>query len=77
MQYPATALLVLVPVGHAALMRVDSAFGLLHPRGGMIMPGISMALACAAIRMTGRSSRVREPSVRFQWAAAGWIWLVV
>lgn len=41
------------------------------------MPGISMALACAAIRMTGRSSRVREPSVRFQWAAAGWIWLVV
>ena len=65
----------LILLGYAALMRIDTAWGLLYPRGGMIMLGISLAIANAAIWVACQSHR--SLSARFQLAAAGWIWLVV
>lgn len=66
---------VLVLLGYLALMRVDPAWGLLHPRGGMAMLGLSLVFANAAIWAAIHLDR--PLNFRFQLAAAGWIWIAV
>lgn len=75
MKYLAIGFSVLVLCAYLMLMRVDPSFGFLHPRGGMAMLGISLAMACAAIWASGHSHR--QLNTRFQLAAAGWIWIFV
>ncbi len=66
---------ILVLLGYLALMRVDPMWGLLHPRGGMVMLAISLAIANIGIWLSAQSHF--SLSMRFQLAAAGWIWLAV
>lgn len=66
---------VFVLLGYVALMRVDSAWGLLYPRGGMVMLALSLAIANVAI-WAGMQAH-RPLNTRFQIAAAGWIWIAV
>ena len=75
MRWLAPAFSVLILLGYAAVMHVDPDWGFLRPRGGMVMLGISLVVANAAIRASCQSHR--EPKTRFQLGAAGWIWLVV
>jgi hypothetical protein len=71
----AIAVTIGILLGYVALMSIDPAYGLLYPRGGMVMLGISLALADAGIWVSGRVDLTAR--TRFQLAAAGWIWLIV
>lgn len=66
---------ILLLLGYGALMRVDPAWGLLQPRGGMAMLAISLAIANVGIWLATQPHRLL--ATRFQLAAAGWIWPVV
>jgi len=68
------AVSILVLLVHLALARPDPAWGLFYPRGGMAMLGVSLVIANSIIRAGAQPHR--SPSMRFQLAAAGWIWLV-
>ena len=50
-------------------------FGLLQPRGGIVMLGISLAIANGMIWQAGDARW--SVAARFQLAAAGWIWILV
>ncbi|MFA7588220.1 MAG: hypothetical protein WCY11_18875 [Novosphingobium sp.] len=64
-----------VLAGYLALIPLDPAFGLLQPRGGIVMLGISLAIANGLVWL---SRSARWPlATRFQLAAAGWVWIVV
>ncbi|GGI53554.1 hypothetical protein [Oxalicibacterium solurbis] len=62
-------------LGYWALMHVDPTFGLLHPRGGMVMLGISLAIANLGIWAAAQP--YRSLNARIQLNAAAWIWLIV
>lgn len=66
---------IAVLLGYTAVMRVDPTVGLLHPRGGMVMLGVSLMIANVAIWAS--TQPYRSLNQRFQLAAAGWIWIVV
>lgn len=68
----ATAAIVLV---YFALMRIDPAFTLLQPRGGLVVLGVSLLIANGAIWLA--RDRHRSLNARFQLAAAGWLWVIV
>lgn len=64
-----------VLAGYLALMPLYPTFGLLEPRGGIVMLGISLAIANGLVWL---SRGARWPlATRFQLAAAGWIWILV
>ncbi len=50
-------------------------FGLTQPRGGIVMLGISLALANGMIWQSGNVQW--SAATRFQLAVAGWIWILV
>ena len=54
---------------------LDQAWGLFYPRGGMAMHGVSLAIANSLIWAGAQPHR--SLNMRFQLAAAGWLWLVV
>lgn len=62
-------------LAYLALMRAHPAWGLLQPRGGLVMLGLSLAAAVGAIVVSTDADR--PLNTRFQLAAAGWIWLGV
>lgn len=66
---------LLVLLGYLALMSVDPRYGILHPRGGIVMLGLSLTFANAAI-WAGQQSH-RPLHLRFQLVVAGWIWILV
>lgn len=57
------------------LMPAVPGFGLLQPRGGVVMLGLSLLIANALIWQAGNARW--NTSARFQLAAAGWIWILV
>lgn len=63
-----------VLAGYAALIPLYG-FGLLQPRGGIVMLGISLAIANGMIWQAGNARW--SLSARFQLAVAGWIWILV
>lgn len=75
MKYLAIALAALILLGYAALAHASPHFGLFHPRGGAATLGISLLAAIGAIWVASQPGR--EPAMRLQLAAAGWIWLLV
>ena len=64
-----------VIAGYPLLMTRYPDFTLLSPRGGVVMQGISLLIANVGI-WQARNERL-SPSLRFQYAAAGWIWILV
>lgn len=66
---------LLVLLVYVVLMRRDTAWGLLAPRGGMVMLAVSLAIANVFIWMSTDAHRAL--STQFQLAAAGWIWILV
>jgi len=65
----------LLLLGYLTLMRIDPTWGLFYPRGGMLMLGVSLAIANLGIWLAAHSQM--SLSTRFQIAVAGWIWLAV
>ncbi|WP_343254274.1 hypothetical protein [Luteimonas changyuni] len=64
-----------VLAGYPLLMTRYPGFTLLSPRGGVVMQGISLLIANAGIWLAGYKGL--SPAMRFQCAAAGWIWILV
>lgn len=64
-----------VIAGYFVLMTVYPGFGLLQPRGGVVMLGISLLIANAMIWQAGNPRW--SLAARFQLGAAGWIWILV
>ncbi|MFT3762060.1 MAG: hypothetical protein QM761_05485 [Pseudoxanthomonas sp.] len=73
MKIPTTLASMLVLLGYVALMRVDPGWGLLHPRGGLVVLAVSLAIANVGVWLATQPHR--SPGTRFQLAAAGWIWI--
>lgn len=64
-----------VMAGYPLLMTRHPDFTLLSPRGGVVMQGISLLIANVGI-WQARNEHLTA-SMRFQCAAAGWIWILV
>ncbi|ATD66232.1 hypothetical protein CNR27_01185 [Luteimonas chenhongjianii] len=75
MKLLAAAVSILVLPVYLGLARTDQAWGLFYPRGGMAMLGVSLAIANSLICAGAQPHR--SLNMRFQLAAAGWLWLVV
>lgn len=66
---------VLVLLAYVALMGADPSWGWFRPRGGLLMLALSLLIANAGIWLSLQAHR--PLGTRFQFAAAGWIWLLV
>lgn len=66
---------VVVLAGYPLLMTRYPDFTLLSPRGGLVMQAISLLIANIGI-WQARNEQL-PAGVRFQCAAAGWIWIMV
>lgn len=64
-----------VIAGYPLLMIRYPEFTLLSPRGGVVMQAISLVIANVGIWQAGNERL--GASMRFQCAAAGWIWILV
>jgi len=64
-----------VLAGYPLLMTRYPEFTLLSPRGGVVMQAISLLIANVGI-WQARNDHLAA-SMRFQLAAAGWIWILV
>ncbi len=72
-KFAAAALSLIICCAYILLMRADASWGLLQPRGGLLTLSFSLILANAAIWMSFHGAL----NSRFQFAVAGWLWLVV
>lgn len=66
---------VVVLGAYLTLMRLDPSYGWLQPRGGVVTLSISLLLANAGIWLAGDPQRSLRR--RFEFAFAGWLWLLV
>lgn len=62
-------------LGYLANMQTYAGWTLLQPRGGLVMLAASLAIANPMIWLSGNPDL--SLNVRFQLAAAGWIWILV
>ena len=72
---PAAALASLAVLAIYIVLMPLYGFGLTQPRGGIVMLGISLAIANAMVWQSGNAQW--SVAARFQLAAAGWIWILV
>ena len=75
MRLPAALASLAVIAGYPLLMTRYPDFTLLSPRGGVVMQAISLLIANFGIWQAGNERL--SASMRFQCAAAGWIWILV
>lgn len=75
MRLAATLASLAVLAGYLVLMTRYPEFTLTSPRGGIVVLGISLLIANTGIWLAGRQEV--SANMRFQMAAAGWIWILV
>ncbi|MBB1473773.1 hypothetical protein H5368_12090 [Luteimonas sp. MC1782] len=75
MRLPAGLASLGVMLGYAALIPLYPGFGLLQPRGGLVMLTISLAIANTLVWLAGNPAF--SAHARFQLGVAGWIWILV
>lgn len=60
---------------YGALMVCDPSYALFAPKGGVVTLSVALLFANSLVWLSGQ--RHRPLNQRFQYAVAGWIWLLV